>query len=614
LYTEVTISSAEDERLLDIDSGFTAAQNDLRFSFSAKPLWLPPDEVRFHYTLERQGHGLVGTTRTVTAAPSMPVLARSEVLIDLPPGHYRLVVEAFTEEVRGPPTTLEFTIRSAPPRLAAGGVTVASAGTPIAPGTTLPQWLFGAERSVELHFNAFDDTTAPGQIGYEYRILTPEWQPSEGDTARVSLPPGTYQAEVRAVDADGNRSDVVLMNIIVPAPLWTTIALASLVILVPSALSGLGGALLYRRWMRDQALRRAINGYRIPYDVGPLITTPDRYIGRAHVLDTVLGKIGNHSFYIYGEKRIGKTSLLMQIGQRLQQRARLHPRQPIVVVFRNMQQVPADQFWFYLMRSIVATIKATEGTEETETPSHAQPSVISVPSVAHTYDDIDAENDLEQIIRTLQQGDPTIEPLIVLMIDEIDTLQSYDPGLRQRFRAFCQHTQRHLRVILAGVLPPNAEPGDTSPWYNIFERIALGPLSETDTLHLIRKYNDNPYRYSSAAEQAILLAGERKPFATQWLCSEAVRSMLAARRTTVSADDVDRAVAVLVAARDGEYRALWGRLHGHSQTELREHMMPGTPEDRELLFAEGVLIRDTKGIHISYLFRTWLSYVVENRQ
>lgn len=190
---------------------------------------------------------------------------------------------------------------------------------------------------------------------------------------------------------------------------------------------------------------------------------------------------------------------------------------------------------------------------------------------------------------------------------KIDTLQRYDQPVRQRFRALCQHAQGQLRVVLAGVQPPTAEPGDTSPWYNIFERVTLGPLSPADALHLIYRYNHNPYRYTRAAAQAVLDAGGRKPFDTQWLCSEAVRAMLADRRTTVTEADVAQAVDVVVAARAGEYAAAWRQLAPATRDALRAGAAGLSPAAAEHLISDGLLAEGADGYWPVFLWARWIS-------
>jgi hypothetical protein len=237
-------------------------------------------------------------------------------------------------------------------------------------------------------------------------------------------------------------------------------------------------------------------------------------------------------------------------------------------------------------------------------PGDSRPPLLCLGQPA-SYDDLDAEHDLEQIVGHVQADGA--QPLIVLLLDEIDTLQRYDQPVRQRFRALCQHAQGQLRVVLAGVQPPTAEPGDTSPWYNIFERVTLGPLAASDTLYLIQHYNHNPYRYTRAAAQAALVAGGRKPFDTQWLCSEAVRAMLADRRTTVTDADVAQAVEVLVAARSGEYTAAWRQLSPATRDALRAGSTGLSPSAAEHLISDGLLVEGGDGYRPVFLWQRWIS-------
>ncbi|MBX0326215.1 hypothetical protein K2Z83_00720 [Oscillochloris sp. ZM17-4] len=573
-----------------------ATQNDLRFRFGAAVPWLPPDELRFRYWLGRAGEQPPLAPREVGSGALAPGSVDSEPFIDLPPGDYTLHVVVVAGAVAGPERTLAFRIASAPPAFAQAAPTVVADGAAVSAGLTLPQHMFERLRRIELRLDAQDDSTPPEAIRYEYRVLpAQDWRAAAAGRVLIDLPVGAWVIEARAVDAEGNASAPTQLRVVVPAPLWTTLLLALAVLLVPSAASAVGGALLYRRRQRRQALLRAVRGYHIPYDVGPLITLPDRYIGREHVIDTVVGKIEQNSFYIYGEKRIGKTSLLLQVQQRLILRADLEPGRPILAIFRNIQDVPQEQFWLHLLRGVAAAL-----------PAAARPPLLCLGQPA-SYDDLDAEQDLEQIVAHGRGGGAP--PLIVLLLDEIDTLQRYDLPLRQRFRALCQHAQGQLRVVLAGVRPPLAEPGDTSPWYNIFERVTLGPLLDTDALHLIRHYNYNPYAYTRAAAQAVLAAGERKPFDTQWLCSEAVRAMLSDRRTTVTEGDVARAVEVIVAARAGEYTAAWRQLAPATRAALRAGAADLDAVAAEQLLSDGLIAEGADGYRPVFLWGRWISTI-----
>lgn len=607
------------------DAPLPAAANDLLFRFTLPLDWVPPDAISFRYRLTRSSEA-PGAWRSAQAAPRTPVRAASTPFIDLGPGRYTLAIVAEVAGVSGAESQVQFTIASAPPAL--DPPTLTAERQPIEAGLSLPQDLLAGSRRVDLALTAADDADRPADLRYEYR-LGPDapWQPAPGGRATLELATGTYQIAARVIDAEGHPSPPTTLRVVVPAPLWPTVLLALLVVLVPSVASGVAGALAYRRWARRQALLRAVRGFHIPYDVGPLITAPDRYIGRGSVIDTIVGKIAQNSFYIYGEKRIGKTSLLLQVRDRLAQRDLIHAGPQVLPVFRNIQDLSQEQFWLYLMRSVAGAMALTPRPDRLQGPiEHLSggagaygPYPLSPSSAAQernsllaclgqpaAYDDLDAEDDLQRMVGRCAQ--PT---LIVLLLDEIDTLERYDPAVRQRFRAFCQHAQAHLRVVVAGVRPPAAEPGDTSPWYNIFERVTLGPLSEPEARRLIRAYNQNPYAYTAAAEEAILRAGARKPFDTQWLCSEAVRAMLAERRGGVRHEHAERAVRVVLEARADEYAAAWRLLAPLQQAALRQGPATLEPTIAARLLSEGLIAPAPEGGYRAVgLWAIWIGLIV----
>jgi hypothetical protein len=612
LRSEIAARDISNERQLPPDTAVLHYnQNNLQFQFKQQAAWIPPQDVQFQYWLEHREHEQRPPIKTVQCTPDSS--ASSQMFIDLAPGEYTLHVRAMLNGQRGPETTYPFTIRSAPPVILADALDVQSNGYAIEQELTLPQTLFGARREVDLHLMARDDVTGPEYVQYRYRVdsgaidaaeqTESEWQQTSDDHIMLALGQGQHRFEIQAIDSDGNRSDPITLAVRVPPPLWNTILFYMLLILLPGFGGSIAGAIGYRRWTRYQALRRAVKGYVIPYDVGPLITTSDRYIGRRHVMDTILGKIHNNSFYLYGEKRIGKTSLLLQLKERFNQRNFMQQEQYTLAVFRNMQDLPQEQFWLYLVRSVAS---------EMESPL---PHLAALEDYQSGYDDFDAESDLEQMVVHLQRQMGVQQVTIVLLLDEVDTLSTYDSVIRQRFRAFCQHMQHRVRVVLAGVLPPGGESSDTSPWYNIFEPLSLGPLAKEDILHLIRAYNNNPYPYTPAAEQAIMTAGAGKPFDTQWLCSEAVKAMLSARRSRVTLADATHAIQTVTRERESQYAGCWQAIGKSARDLLRQSHQEGkdipletlSRLEQECLVEAGVIRQHNGHYRLTVLAHYWLA-------
>ena len=580
-------------------------QNNLALSFSAPMAWLPTQVVCFRYWLNREDGTAQVQPRVVQSVAAQISLAKSNLqdFIGLPAGSYSLHVVPLIGEFPGPERQYAFRIEGVPPHVSADDISIWAGDVVLPRGTTLTNSLFETRRIVRLQFVPAQLSQQNIAARYEYRVLEIQegWQPINGNQAQIELPEGTHQIEVQALDDRGNHSTPVMLTVVVPGPLWITILLALAAVLIPGVAGGAISVWWYRRWAQRQALLRAVRGHLIPYDVGPLINTPERYIGRRHVLDTILGRIEHNSFYVYGERRIGKTSLLAQLKQLLEQRNMLSTQREYISVFRNIQDLPQEHFWLTLMRSIADSFDP-------------QPVLSADHQSGQHYTDLDAQDDFELLIKHAQQLFTPRKPLFVLLIDEIDTIERYDPIIRQRLRAFCQHMQEHLQVVLVGVAAPRASVGDTSPWSNIFAPLALGPIDLQDTLYLIRSYNHNPYSYTAEAEQELITVGDRKPFDTQWLCAEAVKTMLAAGRMRVEHGDVLQATKILARERRREYTAFWQQAPAALQDNLRQVLSDGgrLATDRvafgyyDQLFESGLALSDGDEYRLSYLFQDWL--------
>jgi hypothetical protein len=590
------------------DAVLTNRQNTLRFLFTANWAWTPSQDVSFHYWLGRVGDVPPVTRSIADGVPATTIGSSTEVFVDLKPGKYELHVVPIIESshataIEGISETVSFTIQSAAPIMRAGTVYAREKGHMIPSGSTLESTLFEEARHVLIEYEASDDATPSDRLQYEYSLgeMATDWH-SMPENRMLTLPrEGEYIISLRSTDEDHNISEPVRLMVIVPQVLWQLILQYVLVITAPSILSAVGAVVFYRKWSRWQAFRRAAPGHIIPYDVGTLITAPERYFGRESILNTILGKIENNHFYVYGEKRIGKTSLLLQIQHRLRQRNEFEDSYLYVPIFRNMQDLPQEQFWSLLIKHIATEV------------SSARDELMVFKESSVNYDDFVAGNDLRVILNNIRSRDEQREPMIVLLLDEVDTFQRYDRVIRQRFRALCQELQRNLRVVLVGVLPPRAEVGENSPWYNIFEPIVIEPLAQSDIQALIRTYNQNPYSYTPDAEVAISEASNGKPYDTQWLCSEAVKSMLSVRRNRVTVSDVEQAKQAIIRVRHESYTLMWNHILEPYQTNIRTAALGdgllspqviALPEYEELL-TEGVILRTRQGTRLARLFQEW---------
>ena len=94
---------------------------------------------------------------------------------------------------------------------------------------------------------------------------------------------------------------------------------------------------------------------------------------------------------------------------------------------------------------------------------------------------------MRQVVRTLTpQNTTTVK--VVLHIDEVDELNSYDPKVNQKLRSFFMKTfAEHLTAVVSGVQIQKHWELEGSPWYNFFEEIEVTPFNQGFATELITK-------------------------------------------------------------------------------------------------------------------------------
>ncbi len=76
-----------------------------------------------------------------------------------------------------------------------------------------------------------------------------------------------------------------------------------------------------------------------------------------------------------------------------------------------------------------------------------------------------------------------------------------------------------------------------SPWYNLFNEIALEPFSDEDALALLIEPVEEYYRYSDDAIEFILDHAKGRPYRLQQYGMESINHMLSEERRKVTIDD-----------------------------------------------------------------------------
>lgn len=370
---------------------------------------------------------------------------------------------------------------------------------------------------------------------------------------------------------------------------------------------------------RQIALRvQRMDGFkrqRNPYVVGEPIRHPEGFFGRRALIQQIMDGIHQNNFIVYGERRIGKTSLLFQIEHRLNEVSRQSDPYFFLPVFANLQGIAESDFFDFLIDRVAVATGQPRG-------------------------DLHGPNGLEDLLKRLvpelQLAHPDREVRLVLLLDEMDQFTQYSSTTHELFRSVAQtRIGDHLKMIMTGVSVHRVAQLRTSPWYNLFEGAEIPELDEVDGRQLVIEPVRGYYQYAPDALRLLLERTDYKPCEIQRLGWHSVNVMLARVRSTgqapaaaltavidITLEDVAAATQLVLAEKGGEYREVWAQF-GPAQRAALLDTLPGGGRLRAAyvgvrdaaLFTPEQLYNITRHSggqwRLTYLFAAWLKGLAE---
>ena len=332
------------------------------------------------------------------------------------------------------------------------------------------------------------------------------------------LPVGVTVFEVVATDSEGlsSRSEyaVEYQRPVVRSP-WFWGSLISLSLLVAA------GFQVHRSVRRRRLLRRRFN----PFVAGPPVLDPELFVGRRDLVDRVLATVPNNSLLLLGERRIGKTSMLHQLG--LQLPTLDHPRFCFVPVPIDLQGVGEEAFF--------ATV--AEAVGETIGDDH-----MSAARTVDGYDSRELVRDLRRVLPTIECADGK-QAKLVLLFDEIDELNGYSHRTNQRLRSlFMRGFADQLVAVAAGVGISRQWDHEGSPWYNFFEELEVGPIDAVAARTLATQPLRGVIAIDDEAVERLLAEANGRPYVLQKLALATVQRVHENGRSRITLDDVEAVI------------------------------------------------------------------------
>ena len=330
--------------------------------------------------------------------------------------------------------------------------------------------------------------------------------------------PSTYQ--LVATDNAGLTSSAEY-TVVYTIPFYRALWFQMMVVLLPIAV--LAGVWAHRVRRRHQLMKRRFN----PYIAGAPVLDSEMFFGREQLIERILQTIHNNSLLLYGERRIGKTSLQHHLRRRLQQLD--DPNYDFFPVYVDLQGTPESQFFatlaedvFHELESLLGGIRPGEGLDS---------------DVDYGYRELVA--DLRRVLKILEKRSSK-QVKLVLLIDEVDELNAYDPRVNQRLRSlFMKSFAENLVAVVSGVEIRKQWDKEGSPWYNFFEEIEVTPIGRDDVVQLITRPIGGVFKIDQAVVDRIIELTDRKPYHVQRLCIALVNRMYEQGKRQISIADVD---------------------------------------------------------------------------
>jgi tetratricopeptide (TPR) repeat protein len=332
------------------------------------------------------------------------------------------------------------------------------------------------------------------------------------------LAPGPSTFRLVATDTE-NLSSSSEYSVIYARPFFRAPWFYALVLGIIMVLSGVP---LWRRYRRREQLRtRRFN----PYVAGAPVIEEDMFFGRRELVDRILQTIHNNSLLIYGERRIGKTSIQHQLKKRLRQLE--DPLYEFHPVYVDLQGTPETRFFQTIAEDVFQELAPVLNGLKLQKDGSGD------------YSYRDFVRDIRAVLKSLQSR-TSKKVKLVLLIDEVDELNDYDPRINQKLRSLFMKTfAENLVAVVSGVEIKKQWEREGSPWYNFFEEIEVRPFRPQEARELIERPIGRVFKLDGGVVEKIISLTAGRPYLIQKICVSLVTRLHEQHRRRITIADVE---------------------------------------------------------------------------
>lgn len=279
-----------------------------------------------------------------------------------------------------------------------------------------------------------------------------------------------------------------------------------------------------------------------PYIAGSPVRTSDMFFGREALIKRIQGQVHKNSFMIHGERRIGKTSMLLQLKTNLA--AMGTGEYCFFPVFIDLQGISESELFHHMMSEVVHEL-AEQGID---------PGALAFDEGGNEgYTSRRFSRDIKTVIGKLKDSNAG-HVMVVLLMDEVDCLNEFGEKTNQKLRGiFMKDFAEHLTCVMAGIHLKKEWESSGSPWYNFFEEIPVHHIKEEDARALIVNPVKGIFRFKDEAVARIIKETGGHPYLIQKICVSLIAHLLNEARFVISETDVGAVLASVTEASKKEH-------------------------------------------------------------
>jgi hypothetical protein len=252
-----------------------------------------------------------------------------------------------------------------------------------------------------------------------------------------------------------------------------------------------------------------------PYVVGPPVDERI-FFGRSDVIQSVLRGIHGNHYYILGDRRSGKTSLLRRLNEKIE--GINHPQLAFYTIPLDFQRMTEEDLFRTLCEGLwEAAKRANDRRQVEEISTHSDLDFQTLVDGAQSVDDFrEIYFHLYRFLASTSER----ELFFVLLIDEFDKINEFGVSTKEQFRSIFMHGETQgLRLVAAG---GELEIWDRSSPLNFFVELSISRLSSAEARRLIIEPSKGVVNWDDEVMEYIIKQTERKAYEIQKLCSSLV--------------------------------------------------------------------------------------------